>query len=206
MIPRQKIVRVGWALVVVLSAYYLYRAVLYRFITPGQLGPSFLNKQLFYFGHLIAALPVLLGAPLQFNTSLRENRPEMHRTIGRLYVIGASLAALSAIYLGATIEYEGSRFPIVVAGTLWLFFTLAAWRCAVKGKFVEHRMFMIRSYAFALILVWLRVIGDLPGDYFFFYISDQAIRDTTQEWMSWVIPLLVVEFAISWLPSLRRKY
>ncbi|HMO81495.1 MAG TPA: DUF2306 domain-containing protein [Pyrinomonadaceae bacterium] len=202
---RNILVRVGWALVIVLSAYYLYRAVLYRFITPDLLGPSLFNKKLFYFGHLIAALPVLLGAPLQFYTKLRDNRPEIHRLIGRLYVIGASFAALSAIYLGATIEYEGSRLPIVVAGTLWLFFTLAAWRCAINGRFVEHRLFMIRSYAFALILIWLRIIGDIPGDYIFFYIQDQAIRDTTQEWMSWVIPLLVVEFTISWLPMLRSN-
>lgn len=60
-------------------------------------------------------------------------------------MIGASGAAILAIYLGATIEYEGSRLSIVVTGALWLFFTLAAWRAAVARNFVAHRAFMIRS-------------------------------------------------------------
>lgn len=72
---RKLLVRAGWALIITLSAYYLYRAILYRYITPDQLGPSLFNKKLFYFGHLIAALPVLLGALLQFYTKLRYKWP-----------------------------------------------------------------------------------------------------------------------------------
>ena len=199
------LVRIGWGLIVALSAYYLYRGIYYRFIRPDQLGPDLFNKQLWYFSHLIAALPVLAGAPLQFITSLRENRPEVHRWLGRAYVIGATLAALTAIYLGAILELEGSRLPIVLLGILWLFFTLAAWRSAVAGRFVQHRLFMIRSYGLALVVVWLRLLGDIPPDILFFYIEDEAMRDATLEWMSWVIPLLLLELALSWLPLLRGK-
>lgn len=82
---------------------------------------------------------------MQFLPKLRQSAPRVHRWIGRTYVIGASGAAILAIYLGATIEYEGSRLSIVVTGALWLFFTLAAWRAAVARNFVAHRAFMIRS-------------------------------------------------------------
>jgi hypothetical protein len=37
----------------------------------------------------------------------------------------------------------------------------------------------------------------------FFYVTDEALRDATREWASWVVPLLVVEFWISWLPQVR---
>jgi len=30
------------------------------------------------------------------------------------------------------------------------------------------------------------------------------VRDATYEWMSWVVPILVVEFFISWLPSIKK--
>ena len=56
--------RAGWAALVFLSGYYLYRAVDYRFLTPGRLGPDLWNKQLWYFVHLGAALPALVGALL----------------------------------------------------------------------------------------------------------------------------------------------
>lgn len=113
--------------------------------------------------------------------------------------------ALTAIWLGATIEYEGSRLPIVLLRFVWLFFTLSAWRCAIRRDFDAHRKFMIRSYGLALVLVWLRLTGDVPQDLMFFYIREQAVRDTTLEWISWVIPLLVIELFVSWLPLLNRK-
>jgi hypothetical protein len=187
-----------------LSAYYLYRAVDYRFLHPDRLGPSLFNKQLWYFSHVLLALPVVFGAPLQFLPNLRQSAPRVHRWIGRGYVIGASGAATLAIYLGATTEYEESRLSIVITGALWLFFTLAAWRAAVARNFVAHRAFMIRSYTLALVLVWLRVMYDFQ-DVLFFYVQDEQARDGTREWASWIIPLLVVELWISWLPQLRAK-
>lgn len=196
-------VRVGWAAVVLLSWYYLYRAIDYRFLTADRLGPSLFNKQLWYVLHLIAALPVVLGAPLQFIPSLRARRPDLHRWIGRVYVIGASVAALTAIYLGAIVgEYEGSRLSLALLGIVWLFFTLAAWRCGVTRAFRAHRLFMIRSYGLALVLVWLRIMFDAQ-DWLFFYVTDPDMRDATREWASWIVPLLVLEMWLSWWPLLR---
>ena len=195
--------RLTWLVLIVLSAYYLYRAVNYRFLTPNRLGPDLFNKQLWYFAHLIVALPALVGAPLQFISSLRSARPGLHRLIGRVYVVGAILAALTAIYLGGIVgEYEGSRLPIVLLASLWLFFTLSAWRCAVIRHYAAHRLFMIRSYGLALVLVWLRLMYDMQ-DWLFFYVKDEAVRDTTREWASWVVPLLVLELWLTWVPLLR---
>lgn len=195
--------RLAFFSLVVLSAYYLYRAVNYRFLTPNRLGAELFNKQIWYFAHLITALPVIAGAPLQFVSSLRNARPALHRLIGRFYVGGATLAALTAIYLGGIVgEYEGSRLSIVLLASLWLFFTLAAWRCAIKGNFVAHRQFMIRSYGLALVLVWLRLMYDLQ-DWLFFYVKDEAMRDATREWASWIVPLIVIELWLSWVPLLR---
>lgn len=195
----------GWLmLLAALGAYYLYRAIDYRFLHAGRLGPSLFDKQLWYVAHAALALPVVFGAPLQFVPALRRARPALHRFVGKAYVYGASLAALLAIYLGATIEYEGSRLSIVLTGLLWLGFTLAAWRTAVRKDFAAHRAFMIRSYAMALVLVWLRVMYDFQ-DTLFFYVTDPDLRDATREWASWVVPLLVVETYLSWVPLARGK-
>jgi len=208
-VSRTQLTRLGkrlvWFVVVALSGYYLYRAVNYRFVTPDRLGPDIFNKQLWYFGHALAALTVLVGAPLQFITSLRDTRPALHRLVGRVYVGGATLASLTAIYLGGIVgEYEGSQLPIVLLALLWLFFTLAAWRCAVNHDFAAHRLFMIRSYGLALVLVWLRLMYDFQG-WLFFYVKDEAMRDATREWASWVVPLLILELWLSWIPLLRSK-
>lgn len=187
-----------------LSCYYFYRAIDYRFLHAGRLGPSLFDKHFWYVGHVLLALPVLLGGPLQFVPKLRQSMPALHRRLGRAYVVGASGSALFATYLGATIEYEGSRLSIVLTGLLWLFFTLVAWRAAVARNFSAHRAFMIRSYALALVLVWLRVMYDFQDELFFF-VADEEMRDATREWASWVIPLLVVELWLSWLPQLKSN-
>ncbi|MEO8460477.1 MAG: DUF2306 domain-containing protein [Dokdonella sp.] len=202
--PRQRWTYLWLATVSGLSAYYLYRAINYRYFTPAQQGPDFVAKQFWYYSHLLFALPVLFGAPLQFIAKLRQHAPRIHRNVGKAYVIGACVAALTAIYLGGTGQYEGSRLSIVVTGLLWLFFTLTAWRMAVAKNYAAHRAFMIRSYTLALVLVWLRLMYDLQ-DYLFFYVTNEDLRDATREWASWVLPLLVVEFWISWLPHLRIK-
>ncbi len=192
--------RVGWVILVLLSGYYLYRAVHFRFLIPGRLGPTFFNKQLWYVTHLIAALPVVLGAPLQFVPLLRARWPAVHRWVGRAYVLGASIAALTAIYLGAIVgEYPESRLSLGLLGIVWLFFTLAAWRCAVGHAYRAHRLFMIRSYGMALVLVWLRLMDD-GQDWLFFYVTDPTLRDATREWASWIVPLLVLELWLSWWP------
>jgi uncharacterized membrane protein len=194
-----------WSAIGLLCVYYLYQTITYRFVTPGRLGPTLLDKQLWFWVHLLFALPVLIGAPLQFWTRLRTTRPRVHRAIGKAYVIGATVAGLTALYLGATIEYEGSRLPLLMLAATWLFFTLAAWRRAVNRDFARHRLFMMRSYNLALVFIWLRLVQEVPRDVLFFYISDEGIRDTTIEWFIWIIPLLAMELYLSWIPQARGR-
>lgn len=194
-----------WSAIAALSVYYLYETIAYRFVEPGKLGPTLLNKQLFFWVHLVFALPVLAGAPLQFYTPLRTSRPDLHRLIGKIYVIGATVAGLTAFYLGATIEYEGSRLPLMMLAAVWLLFTTTAWLSARRRDFATHRLFMIRSYNLALVFIWLRLVQEIPRDLLFFYIRDEGIRDTTIEWFIWVIPLIAAELWLSWLPAARGR-
>ena len=73
-----------------------------------------------------------------------------------------------------------------------------------RSNLAAHRLFMIRSYGLALVLVWLRLMFDLQ-DWLFFYVQDEAMRDATREWASWVVPLLVLELWLSWLPALGTR-
>lgn len=118
---------------------------------------------------------------------------------------GATFAALTAIYLGGIVgDYEESRLSIVLLATVRLFFTLSAWRCAVNRNFAAHRLFMIRSDGLALVLAWLRLMYDFQG-WLFFYVTNETSRDATREWASWIVPLLVLELWLSWIPLLRSK-
>ena len=194
-----------WTSIIILSGYYLYRAILFRFYKEG-IGETFWDKQFFFIFHLLTAiLPLTLG-PLQFWNWFRNRWTNLHRLLGKIYIVGSLLGGVSAFVLGVLQPYEGSIVPVVILSLLWLFMTIAAW-VAIRNKNIKgHRLFMIRSYMLALTFVWLRVLSDLVYKHnLLSFIKNEEIRDTTYEWMSWVLPILIVELSISWIPLLKHK-
>jgi len=100
--------KVFWTSIIILSGYYLYRAILYRFYKEG-IGQTFWDKQFLYVFHLLTAvLPLTLG-PLQFWNFFRNRYIKWHRLLGKIYIIGSLLGGLSALILGVLQPYEGSN-------------------------------------------------------------------------------------------------
>lgn len=194
-----------WTSIIILSAYYLYRAILYRFYKEG-IGQTFWDKQFLFIFHLLTAiLPLMLG-PLQFWNWFRNRYTNWHRLLGKIYIVGSLLGGISALVLGVLQPYEGSIVPVVILSLLWIFMTTAAWVTIRNKNIKAHRLFMIRSYTLALTFLWLRILSDLVYKHnLLFFIQSEEIKDTTYEWMSWVLPLLVVELFISWLPLMKNK-
>jgi uncharacterized membrane protein len=202
---KKTVLRIFWTLIIILSTYYFYRAINYRFFKEG-IGDSLWDKQFWFISHLLTAIAPLVLGPFQFWTWFRAHHIKLHRLLGKLYILGCLFGGLTALYLAYTQPYEGSIVPVMILALLWIFMTISAW-LSIKNRNIEaHRLFMIRSYTLTLVFVFLRILGDLIDNYgLLSFIQNTDIRDTTQEWLSWVTPLLTVEIIISWLPLLRRK-
>jgi hypothetical protein len=125
--------------------------------------------------------------------------------MGKIYLVGSLLGGLTAFYLSITIDLEGSIVSLVLLSTTWLFMTVAAWITIRQGNVQAHKLFVIRSYTLAMVFVFLRLIGDIPQDKLFFFIDSAEMRDSTLEWISWIVPLLTIELIFSWIPSMKRK-
>lgn len=193
-----------WTFIGLSSAWFIYDSVIYVATRDPQPGATFINRQLWYLAHMAIATPLLVIAPVQFIAGMREARPAMHRWLGRLFLASSIAAGLLAIWLGATIQYQGSRIPLVMFGAVWIAFSICAWICARKRDFLNHRKFVIRSFTIGLAFIWVRVIGAFDKQLFYF-IDSQEARDTTQEFLSFIIPLLVVEAWLSWLPAVKSS-
>ena len=193
---------IAWAMIGLTAAWFIYDSAIYVATRDPQPGATFLNRQLWYLAHMAIATPLLVIAPIQFLAGVRRARPEVHRWLGRIFLTSSIIAGALAVWLGATIQYQGSRIPLALFGLLWIGFSAAAWYCARKRDFANHRRFVIRSFAIGLAFIWVRVLVSLEGQLFFF-IDNQETRDTSQEYLSFIIPLLVVEFWLSWLPAVQ---
>jgi uncharacterized membrane protein len=200
-LDRKLLNKIFWFAIIILSAYYLYRGIKFRFFTEGNLE----TKAIWYYLHLATAIAPLVLGPLQFWTWLRINHTTLHRTMGKIYIVGSLLGGLTALYLGLTIDLEGSVVPLFLLSTTWTFMTVCAWISIKRKNIAAHRLFMIRSYGLGLVFVFLRLIGDIPQDKLFYFIESPEMRDSTLEWVSWVIPLLTIELIFSWLPSIKKR-
>ena len=115
---------------------------------------------------LAGACAILLG-PLQFSDRLRQRYTKLHRVVGRIYIFGALVAAP----LGAYIQYFEERmggprsFSIAAAvdAVLLMGTTAIAFGFILNGKVQQHRQWMTRSFAVALVFIEVRVIGGLTG-------------------------------------------
>jgi uncharacterized membrane protein len=117
--------------------------------------------------HAIAGTLMFLAAPLQFSERLRKRFPKLHRIAGRLYVLSVLIVGPT----GAYIQYFEERmgFPrsftvlAVIDALLLMGTTLMGFVFAYRRKIAQHRQWMVRSFAMALVFVEARFILGITG-------------------------------------------
>ena len=117
--------------------------------------------------HGVAGACALLLGPMQFSERLRCRFRKLHRVLGRIYVAGVFIAAPLGVYIQYFEERLGDprSFSIgaAVDAALWMMTTGIALVFILRGDVQEHRQWMTRSFAVALVFLEVRVIGGLGG-------------------------------------------
>jgi uncharacterized membrane protein len=117
--------------------------------------------------HGVFGALVILLAPLQFSDRLRRRFTRWHRIVGRLYVAGVFVLAP----FGAYIQYFEERlgFPrsftvlAVVNAVMLIVATAVAFLFAYRRRITQHRQWVVRSYAIALVFIEGRFIMGVTG-------------------------------------------
>jgi uncharacterized membrane protein YozB (DUF420 family) len=117
--------------------------------------------------HGVAGACALFLGPLQFSDRLRRRFAKLHRVVGRFYVAGVCIAGPLGFYLQYYEERMGEArsFSIAAAvdAALLMITTLIALAFILNGKVQQHRQWMTRSFAVALVFVEVRVIAGITG-------------------------------------------
>lgn len=113
--------------------------------------------------HGVAGACALLLGSMQFSDRLRQRFRRLHRVAGRIYVAGVFVAAPLGFYIQYFQERMGDPRSFSVAAAvealLWMTTTSIAMAFILGGKVQEHRRWMTRSFAIALVFLEVRVIG-----------------------------------------------
>jgi uncharacterized membrane protein len=110
-----------------------------------------------FYTHISTAGLALLVGPLQFSAALRRRAPQVHRWIGRTYVVGVGLGSVAAFIMSfvSSVALLGF-FGYGTLALLWGWTTYRGYRSVRSGRIPEHRAWMIRSFALTYAAVTLR--------------------------------------------------
>jgi len=143
--------------------------------------------------HAVFASIALLVGPWQFLPSIFFRRRRLHRLLGWIYVSTVVLGWLASLPLGLHAHTGATASAGFQAlGVAWLTCTLLGFLDARAGRIVEHRLWMIRSYALTTAAITLRlyVVGSdvlhIPLGQSYPYIA----------WLCWVPNAVVAQWLI----------
>jgi uncharacterized membrane protein len=196
--------KLGWGIMAMLALIIAAYAVAVLCL-PG-FGPSFVQSRrqsvpVALYAHLAGGAAALALGPWQFSTRLRARALNLHRWIGRSYVVAVLLGGCGALVLAPRSEYGlVTHLGFGLLAVSWLGATLQAYRRIRGGAIAEHQRWMTRSYALTLAAVTLRI--DLPLSQVAGIPFPEAYQAVA--WLCWVPNLIVAEWWF--VPRVRGRH
>jgi uncharacterized membrane protein len=190
-----------FALVGLMVAYVLYHNETFLIHADAPVWHHYQPFKWWLLPHGIAGACALLLGPMQFSDRLRQRFAKLHRVVGRIYVGGVCVAGPLGFYIQFFEERSGGSRSFSMAAAadavLWMITTGIAFAFILAGKVQQHRQWMIRSFAVALIFLEVRVIGGVTG------WENIPGADETIVWCCVAFSVLAGDIAVQW-QELRR--
>jgi uncharacterized membrane protein len=148
--------------------------------------------------HTVAGVLALLIGPVNFSSRIRQQRLRLHRILGRVYVISVFVGSFTGIALASG---RPGLPGTTMQAAAWMVCTTAAFITARNRHIVQHRQWMMRSYAVTFTFVSSRVLNLWPrywshlGDVF----SAVGVIAFT------LASLLIVELGLNWHELTTRR-
>lgn len=148
--------------------------------------------------HIGGGVGALLTAMMQH--LLGRHRGELHRIVGRLYVLSVAMSGLAgAIMASYALGGLLNTMGFLLLSVLWMLSTWLGWNSARRRAIARHREWMARSFALTLAGATLRVellvlvsFARLPFETAYAIVA----------WSAWVPNLMVCE---CWLHLGRKR-
>lgn len=110
--------------------------------------------------HLLLAVVIIGGGPLQLIPQVRARFPQFHRALGRTYLVAAVASAVAGLYMiwtRGTIGGMLNHISISLDGVLIIVFAALAVRYAIARDIKTHRRWALRLFMVASAVWFFRV-------------------------------------------------
>lgn len=149
--------------------------------------------------HIITASLAIVIGPFQFFKRLRNKRLQLHRNLGKIYVVSIFISGVTGIYL-SYFAFGGiiSKLGFFFLSIAWLFTTYLAYKHIRKKRIQKHERWMYRSYAVTFAAVTFRIWSAVIG----YSLDNFEIGYTAAIWVSLIGNVAVMEY---WLRRNKSK-
>jgi uncharacterized membrane protein len=157
----------------------------------------------FFYTHITFGGIALLTGWTQFSARLSRRYLEIHRFVGKVYVIAVAMSSIAGLYIA--FFATGGLVCVLGFGSLaiiWLISDVKAYSTILQGKVSQHENWMICNYALTFAAVTLRIWLPLLSA-FVFHDFIPAYRVVS--WLCWVPNVIVAIIIINkrnYIPAL----
>jgi uncharacterized membrane protein len=148
--------------------------------------------------HTLAGIFALLIGPINFSSRIRQRHLQLHRILGRVYVIAVFVGSFTGIALAA--GRPGLPGTSMQAAA-WMVCTTAAFITARNRQIKVHRQWMARSYAVTFTFVSSRVLNLVPA--YWSHLGDALSAVGVIAFT--LASLLIVELGLNWHELTTRR-
>ena len=176
-----------------------------RLVEIGEFDRRFREHPFPTLGHILAGGTFLLLIPLQLSQSIRTRFPAFHRWTGRVLIVLAFAAGVTALFFGLGMPFGGlAEAAIISAVILWLFVSLGRAYVAIRRGDVErHREWMLRVVAACIGVSVVRVVGAMVDVTLTPNGVHASVAFVIALWVGWAATFVVTEW---WIRRTRPDY
>jgi uncharacterized membrane protein len=163
-----------------------------------SLQKSFIADRALLIPHTLAGIFALLIGPINFSSRIRQRHLQLHRVLGRIYVVSVFVGAATGIALA----FGRPGFPGTCGqAAAWVVCTTAAFITARNRQIIQHRQWMARSYAVTFTFVSSRVLNLWPR--YWSHLGDSLSAVGVIAFT--LVSLLIVDLGLNWHELTTRR-
>ena len=148
--------------------------------------------------HTLAGIFALLIGPINFSSRIRQRHLQLHRILGRIYVISVFIGAFTGIALATG---RPGLAGTSMQAAAWIVCTTAAFITARNRQITQHRQWMARSYAVTFTFVSSRVLNLWPR--YWSHLGDTFAAVGVIAFT--LASLLIVDLGLNWRELTTRR-
>ncbi len=170
---------------------------------PEFMGNSFLHSQIWFILHISFGLIVYLIGVFQFMPSIRIRNLNLHRNLGKIYILSSLICILSLYVILPDSSCEACKPSQYMVTSLWLVFVLLAYFFIRRRKIELHKRMMISSFICAAYFVSVRIVSQFGMGIFKKLFNTEQAQLLASDIFVWAAPLAV--FHIYWMVRTSNK-